>query len=324
MNKQSAVGLDEILLSEQINPMNIWSTVNPATRIASGTAVDLFVPPVRVIGPKSSKSPLVFAFPHSGRNYPSKFLQQARLSAIDIRRSEDAYVDQLFPANELQTAQFISAIFPRSWVDANRHPQALDPDMFIGRIPSHSQQKSSHVLAGFGVIPKRVGQGLPIYRHKLKKQEILRRISSTHTPYHLAVEMALHQARAVFGFAILVDCHSMPSICATQTSANPIHIVLGDRHGTSCNPKISAALAKMFFEVGLQVAHNQPYAGGYSVTRHGQPEQNIHAIQIEIARNLYMDEESINKHDGFGRILSKIVTIMQELERFANQYADHH
>ncbi|PHR63082.1 MAG: N-formylglutamate amidohydrolase [Robiginitomaculum sp.] len=299
--------------------MNIWSTADPASRAARQKECEpgwLAEPAaVRVIAPTQITSPLVFAFPHSGRQYSASFLQQSRLDPLTLRSSEDAYVDQLFPASALPGASFVHAMFPRAWLDANRHPEALDPDMFIGSLGgSAGQRQSPQVLAGLGVIPKVVAQGKEIYAGKLRRGEINWRLSVAHTPYHQAVADALSRARDRFGVSVLVDCHSMPAICAAQTPAGPIDVVVGNRHGQSCDPMVSKVLGELLQAQDLRTASNVPYAGGYSVLQHSDSDRGAHAIQIELCRALYMDEQSIKKHEGFAQTQGRMITIMQRLD----------
>ncbi|VAV98018.1 N-formylglutamate deformylase, partial [hydrothermal vent metagenome] len=254
--------------------------------------------------------PVVFAFAHSGRNYPDHFLRRTQLDLLTLRSSEDAYVDQLFERQFCPTAQFVHALFPRAWLDANRHPQAIDPDMFHGQIHA-AQQNSPQVRAGFGVIPKTVAHGRNIFSRRLDANEIEARLQNTHTPYHRALETALQAAQAKFGWALLVDCHSMPGVCALRPEQEKIDIVLGDRHESTCHLQISQDINQAFSQQGLVVAHNAPYAGGYSIIRHGQPQARVHAIQVEISRALYMDEVQVRKHDGFAGLQQRISKAMQ-------------
>ncbi len=312
-------GLDEKHLYRETDRMNIWSTADPASRAARqnerGTGWPMDQTAVQVIAPTRITSPLVFAFPHSGRQYSEHFLQQSRLDPLTLRSSEDAYVDQLFPAHAVPGASFVQALFPRAWLDANRHPEALDPGMFMQALGANAnRQQSPQVLAGLGVIPKVVAQGKDIYAGKLRRGEINWRLSVAHTPYHQAVADALLRARNRFGVSVLIDCHSMPAICAAQTPMGPIDVVIGNRHGQSCDGMVSKALGKLLQGEGLRTASNVPYAGGYSVLRHADPDQGAHAIQIELCRSLYMDEKSIQKHEGFARTQSQMITIMQKLD----------
>src|SRR5436190_19525372 len=94
----------------------------------------LYREPFTVRCPASQSVPFVFASPHSGRDYPSAFVAQSRLSALSLRRSEDAYVDELFAPVLAIGAPLIAANFPRAYVDANRNPAEIDTTMFDGEL----------------------------------------------------------------------------------------------------------------------------------------------------------------------------------------------
>lgn len=269
--------------------------------------------PYKVGEPAGPLSACVFASPHSGRHYPPSFLAQSRLTLTMLRRSEDGFVDELFEAAPAAGAPLIKALYPRAFIDTNRAPYELDPTMFDAPLPPYADKDSERVLGGLGTIPRTVGAGLDIYDAPVPLAEALARIETIHRPYHLELGSRLEKAAGLFGFAVLIDCHSMPSL-ATGRGAGLMKpapdIVLGDRFGSSCDPAIMRLAAGIFRDLGLAVAHNDPYAGGYSTRRYGQPQAGLHSLQIEIARGLYMDETRIEKHRGFeslARVMAEFV-----------------
>jgi N-formylglutamate amidohydrolase len=98
---------------------------------------------------------------------------------------------------------------------------------------------------------------------------------------------ALAAARARFGIALLLDCHTMPPIAARGETAPP-RIVIGDRYGRSAAGHLVQRAETIAARAGLSYGRNSPYAGGYTLDRHGRPAAGIHAIQIEIDRSLYL------------------------------------
>jgi len=192
--------------------------------------------------------------------------------------------------------------------------------MFEQEVRITNNRPSKNLTAGFGVIPKLVAPGLPVYSQKLAMAEALKRLDCTHTPYHQAIEQAIAKVKPVFGFVIIVDCHSMPSSSVANTPDGIADIVLGDRYESSCDPKITDIMQELFYENSLKVAKNQPYAGGYSLLRHGRPMDNVHSIQIEISRNLYMDEENLQKTSGFIDLQLKLEKFMKQLDVYAMTY----
>ena len=161
-------------------------------------------PPFVLIEPLRKTAPLIFASPHSGRRYPPELLANARVSLISLRRSEDAYVDELFAAAAAHGASVLSASVARAYIDLNRDPAELDPDMFDERPPHSAQCSSPRVQAGLGAIPRVSGDGQSIYRRKLTLEEAERRILAVHRPYHATLAGLVAETKSLFGCAVLV------------------------------------------------------------------------------------------------------------------------
>jgi N-formylglutamate amidohydrolase len=216
-----------------------------------------------------------------------------------LRRSEDAFVDELFlPAVSLG-APLMRAHFPRAFLDVNREPYELDPTMFAGRLPTYANIRSARVAGGLGTIARVVSETEEIYAGPLAVDEGLARIDRVYKPYHAALGQLLSRTRASFGLAVLIDCHSMPSTGLPKDEARRPDIVLGDRYGTSCAPFITDRAEQGLRALGFAVMRNRPYAGGYITEHYGNPAAGTHALQIEINRALYMDEASHARGAGF-------------------------
>ncbi|MCT4558177.1 MAG: N-formylglutamate amidohydrolase [Pelagimonas sp.] len=274
--------------------------------------------------PKGARASVVFASPHSGAFYPENMLQRSVLDDHLIRSSEDAFVDQLFDSAPEFGSAFLRAVFPRAYVDLNRAPDELDPALIAGvRASGHNPRVSS----GLGVIPRVVSNGRAIYRGKLSKQEAEARIDQVWRPYHAQLRHLLDEARAAQGFAVLIDCHSMPheALASVQRDrARRPQVVLGDRFGASAAPEIVDQIEAAFVDVGLRVARNAPFAGAFSTQYYGRPSRHQHAVQIEIDRSLYMDEAKIEPHAGFDdfremlqQVTARIAAIGVEDQRLA-------
>jgi len=248
--------------------------------------------PVTIRQPRGAKVPFIFASPHSGRFYPLSFAQSSRLDAISLRRSEDAFVDELFDCVTELGAPLICARFPRAFVDANRAPGELDPAMFDAPL-SAVGPRSARVAAGLGVIPRVVRDGLEIYGTRLPAGEAAFRLEHFYRPYHTALSELVEQTRAEFGVAVVIDCHSMPP------PAKAHDIVLGDCYGEAAAPELIGQTQKILSGLGFSVARNAPYAGGYTTHLYGRPREGVHAIQIEVSRALYLDENLMEKSVGF-------------------------
>ena len=257
------------------------------------------VAPFEVRASAIQRVPFVFNSPHSGRFYPERFLAMTRLDHNAIRRSEDCYVDELFGSAVGLGAPMLAANLPRAYIDVNREPWELDPRMFHEPVPSFANIRSARVAGGLGTVPKLVGEGLDIYPSRLPLAEALSRIDTIYKPYHDALKRLITRTHARFGYAVLVDCHSMPaSIRVSESGLRPDFIV-GDRFGSSAAAAVTENAISLLISMGYTVAHNKPYAGGFITEHYGRPARRLHALQIEINRGLYMNERTFQKSAGF-------------------------
>ena len=270
-------------------------------------------PAFDVLSPADQRLPFVFNSPHSGRQYPESFLAASRLDARSIRRSEDAYVDELFSHVVPLGAPMLRAHFPRAYLDVNREPYELDPKMYDGRLPSYANIRSIRVAGGLGTVARIVSENHEIYRHRLPVEEALNRIETIYKPYHSTLRRLLAQTHVTFGHAVLVDCHSMPSTVKCQTTDTRPDFILGDRYGTSCNSDLTDFAFEILRSKGYSVSRNKPYAGGFITEHYGRPSSGLHALQIEINRGLYMDEATHEPTAHFGQLFHDLKDFVREL-----------
>lgn len=272
--------------------------------------------PFDVLRPARETVPLVFASPHSGRLYPPEFLAASRLDALTLRRSEDAFLDELYGLAPALGAPLIRANFPRSFVDPNREAYELDPAMFEDGLPAYANTTSPRVAAGLGTIPRVVSTGDDIYSGKLRFADAERRISACYVPYHEALRKLIDGAVERMSACLLVDCHSMPSVGGPMDSdpgSKRVDFVLGDCHGTSCDPAVTDAVERTLRGLGSTTTRNNPYAGGFTTRHYGRPREGVHALQIEINRALYMDERSIARRGDFAQVVRRLGHLIESL-----------
>jgi N-formylglutamate amidohydrolase len=268
------------------------------------------VQPFEIRSSGAQSVPFIFNSPHSGRYYPERFLGMTKLDASTIRRSEDSFVDELFGGALSFGAPILAANFPRAYLDVNREPWELDPRMFCDPVPSFANIRSARVAGGLGTVPKLVGDGMDIYPGRLPLSEALSRIETIYKPYHDTLKKLVTRTHAAFGYAVLIDCHSMPaSIRIGDTGVRPDFIV-GDRFGASASPILTERAIGLLISMGYTVAHNKPYAGGFITEHYGRPPRRLHALQIEVNRGLYMNERTFQKSAGFEGLA-------EDLARFA-------
>jgi N-formylglutamate amidohydrolase len=281
----------------------------------SDTAGSIAEPGFEILEPAALSAPFVFNSPHSGQAYPEHFLAASRLDALALRRSEDAFVDELFAGVTALGAPLMRAHFPRAYLDVNREPYELDPRMFVQPLPSYANTRSLRVAGGLGTIARIVAEAEEIYAEPLDLAEALRRIEYLYKPYHAALKDLVGRVRGRFGVCVLIDCHSMPSARRAGEPGVRPDFVLGDRYGASCAGRLVEVAQDTLRGLGYRVSRNKPYAGGYITERYGAPAMGVHTLQIEVNRALYMDEERCAKSHGFDRLRRDLMRLAERIMR---------
>lgn len=256
-------------------------------------------------------APVLFASPHSGSHYPASMQEALCVPLIDVRRTEDAFIDELFAGAPALGASLVAARYGRSVVDLNRDPHELDAAMFHDGPPRPCALPTARVEAGLGCLPRVGARGEAIYGRLLSRAEGEERLVHIHDAYHLHLTAELDALRCAHGQALLIDCHSMPSLQPGRRTLTDI--VLGDRFGSSADPRLMARIERNFRAQGFTVARNAPYAGGYTTRRYGRPRRGIHALQVEINRGLYMDEQRITRASGYYALKDALEQVMAEI-----------
>ena len=256
--------------------------------------------------PQGPIAPVVFDSPHSGSVYPDDFRHD--IDRIHLRRTEDAFIDELFGDAPAMGATLLCALFPRSYVDPNRSWDDIDPSMFQGKWP-YAANPSEKTLLGVGLIPSREPGGA-VYDRLLSVEEACRRIDNYYWPYHRELQQTLDRAQKRAGAFWHVNCHSMPALSTNVSPEGPgvprPDFCLGTRDGATCDTEFVGAVERCLVDMGYAVSIDDPYKGVELVRRYSDPVHGRHSLQIEINRGLYMDESSITKHGGFAALKENI------------------
>jgi N-formylglutamate amidohydrolase len=258
----------------------------------------------------------VLSVPHAGVS--TSGFEAAMAPTLDVRNDADLYVDRLYEVEDAQCAPgswsgpVVVAELSRFVCDMNRDPNDVSPRA----VPEHPSPQNSD---GRGFIWAVTTEGKSTLSRPLTLGEWRAR-QAVHTAYHGALAEALRVARSLFGFAVLVDGHSMPSVGRSghKDPGRPrAEVVPGDRDGTSCSPRLSRLVEGHFRDRGFTVAFNDPYKGGFITAHHGRPRDDVHAIQIELRRDLYMDEATFAPlPDGVARLKQALHELLTALDSF--------
>jgi N-formylglutamate amidohydrolase len=252
--------------------------------------------------------PVVLSIPHAGRDHDPTLLAQLRVPVSAALALEDRYADRLAEAAVVAGVPTIIARVPRLTIDLNRAPDDLDPESVLGSF-SAGAPVSAKSRAGLGLIPTRLWGVGPLWRRPFAAHDIEMRLRMIHAPYHAAIGDALCRAKAQWGAAVLIDLHSMPPV---RGDTGP-DIVVGDRFGASADSQITATAEATLTGMGFSVAMNAPYAGGYLIKRHADPAANVHAIQIEVDRRLYLDCTLDQPGPGLARVQHAVTALVESL-----------
>ncbi|MGH1377583.1 MAG: N-formylglutamate amidohydrolase [Alphaproteobacteria bacterium] len=270
--------------------------------------------------------PVIFDSPHSGRSYPKDFNYTCSLS--DLRRLEDPYVDDLFSDAPALNAHLLSALFPRSYIDVNRANDDIDDLLFEGTWPQETYGEinpSSRSNSGVGLIGRLIKPGNPIYSSKLTPEEIMNRVKNYYEPYHDTLCTTLNDAYYNHGQFWHINCHSMPSssayprknITLIGNKKEPSDIVLGDLDGKTCSREFIYELRQFWLNKGYRVTINDPFKGVELISRYSQPTRGKNSIQIEINRNLYINEDTYEKNNNFDAVKNDCTEMIRLCTHFA-------
>lgn len=263
-------------------------------------------------------APVVLDSPHSGTTYPEDFGHACDMG--ELRQAEDTHVEKLYDFAPAMGIAWIEALFPRSYLDANRDVTEIDPEMFedgwTGEVVTEPKARAK-VRLGKGLIWRVTDNGVPVYARKLRAAEVASRIERFWKPYHDAVRTAIEAAHARYGYSIHLNCHSMPAVSGTYSTDFPglVHadFVIGDRDGTTASPALSRKVCEHLARLGHSVSYNHPYKGVELVRRYGDPARQRHSIQVEINRKLYMDEATLELTPACDQLKSDLKSLLAML-----------
>ncbi len=258
-----------------------------------------------------AESPLIVTSPHSGKIYPQSFLQNLESDISYCKSIEDMFVDELIVNNKyIDNILFHKAHLSRAVIDLNRKHSEIDISKIKGKL-DFEIENTRYVRSGIGLIPTNTPLGKLKYKKRVSAETISNLINDYYLPWHEELKKMIKYKLAKFGRVFILDCHSMPSIdISTKVSFNLKDIVLGNCKGISCSKENINFIKDLFTENKFSVELNNPYSGGFITQNYHDISQNIETLQIEIRRDLYMDELFFRKNYNFEKIKENLFEII--------------
>lgn len=258
----------------------------------------MFVP-FSVIEPPGEETPVIVEVPHAGLFVDGPALATLVAPARSIGRDADLWVDELYADAPGRGATLLVAHVSRYVVDLNRSENDVDVESLEGAPPT--------ARATRGIVWRLTSDGARVLDRPLPRRELERRLDAYYRPYHGMLATLIERKRARFGHAIVIAAHSMPSVGRTAYGDPQRHradVVPGTRGRTSAAERVIDVVDALARAAKLSVSHDDPYQGGFTTMHYGRPYAEAHVVQVELARRLYMDEGSLQKHAGFDRLRS--------------------
>ena len=260
------------------------------------------------IGPERPVLPVILSVPHAGRDYPPSLIDSARVPVSVLEALEDRLVDRLIWRAVAAGATAFVATLPRAAIDLNRDEREIDPAMVAPPPPAHALLPTARTRGGLGLVPARLAGAGALWRGRISREELMRRVETVHRPFHASLAGALASAKQRFGAAILLDCHSMP-----PRPLGEAKVIFGDRHGRTIAPALLQCALTATRTLGYAAACNEPYAGGHVIERHGKPADQVHALQLEIDRSAYLGPTLRDPGPGFDSVARLIAAVVEAL-----------
>jgi N-formylglutamate amidohydrolase len=271
--------------------------------------------PFELLEPTAPETPVVVEIPHAGVDLLPHLLEPLAAPARALARDADLYVDALYEDAPAEGASVVVARTSRYVVDLNRAEGDVDAEAVEGGRPD--------VRMHHGLIWRTTSDGFPALARKLTTAELDERLDLVWRPYHRALAEIIARKRRRFGIALVLAAHSMPSVErplreAGRGNSEPVpvtrvrepnsrpdsararaDVVPGTRGRCSADPRFIDAVEAHATASGWSVRHDDPYAGGFTTQNYGRPADGVHAIQVELARRLYLDEATLRPNGRF-------------------------
>lgn len=249
-----------------------------------------------LVASRGAETPVVVEVPHAGLAVPDDARRMLVAGPGDLLRDADPFVDRIWAAAPDHGATLLVSHVSRYVVDLNRAPDDVGRDV----VPDHPAPRPTQPR---GVVWRVTSDGRPALARPLRHAELEERLRRYHAPYHAALRAEVERKKRRFGRVLLVAAHSMPS--RGRAHERRADVVPGSRGGTTCSHEVLRELEDVARRDSLSIRHDDPYRGGWTTGQWGRPAEGLQALQIELSRALYLDEETLEPDEaGIARLAS--------------------
>jgi len=250
---------------------------------------------------KQTEAPLLVSFPHDGSELAPVISPERLTTAGSLSTDSDWFIFEAYDFLQAMDVSYVRARYSRYLVDLNRSPenQALYP----GRFET-------------SVCPTSTFDGEPIYIEGAEPDtdEIQARIEDYWRPYHHHIERELARLKAIHGYALLWDAHSIRGRIPRLFEGELPDLNFGTDKGRACAASLPDTLLAIVKEYpDYTCVLDGRFKGGYITRHYGNPEENIHAVQLELNQRTYLQTGSIppridpGRHRTLSRLLQALI-----------------
>lgn len=249
------------------------------------------------------KVPLLISMPHNGEKIPADIATIMTDKGLEVTDT-DWYMDRLYAFAQKLGAFILVPKYSRYVIDLNRDPDGVD--LYPGANSTELCPTSAFDLS-------------PLYKQECAPniEQINQRVTDYWQPYHQVLAETLQRLKKQFGQAVLLEAHSIRSQVPRFFEGQLPDFNFGNSDGKSCSSALVEMITALDYAPYSMVCNGR-FKGGYITRAYGQPQENIHAIQLELSQRTYMNEQAMTYHEELAKqVQPKLEALVETLIDFS-------
>jgi N-formylglutamate amidohydrolase len=271
--------------------------------------------------PGAAPVPVIVDVSRSGRLYPADY--RSPLPFNTVHDNVSMYVDEIWGDAPEYGATMLYALFPNTYIDANRHELDIDPELLEGEWPVPLEFVSK---SGLGLLKTKSRYGETFHERKFTVTEVQHRLDRYYRPYHRELASIADRMLTAHGFYFNLSCHCMSAIGApTHADAGKerMDFCIGNLKGTSSTDDFIQFVAETIRAAGFTCSVNTPYSGGELNRRYGNTDGTRESLMVEINKRTFMDVKTFRKTEGFDAVRGAARAVLGAVTQRARERANH-